>query len=400
MNDVLNVVCWKWKDPRWQSAYSSAQVNTLASMVSRNLKRPHRITCVTDDPSGIDLDIGIVPLWPDLAEMGHCYRRLKAFSKQSLELFGEQFLSLDLDSVIIGELDSLLPEFGSDLPEFKIARDTQPPTPYNGSMFYIRGASRSRVWDEFDPKTSPAKGRALGYCACDQAWIAACLGPNEPTWGSKDGVYSFKNEIVPKFGGTPPKDGRIVFFHGNPKPWDVSTQSRHEWIRDAYKDTRKRIVILGGASCVWDDLARYKPPADCKVMVINDMGMKYQGRVDYWVTLHPEKLWKWQPGREAPLNQDYETIAYRKVDNARVDAVSGDWGGSSGLYAIKVALEKGFDHVVLCGVPMDNQPNIFRPNEAEWKEFKAFRYGWESRLDDIRGKAFSMSGWTREKLNP
>lgn len=394
--NILTVVLWKWKDKRWPNSYSAKHVNLVADMITRNLKIPHRIVCVTDDSRGIDLDIGIVPMWRDFNEIGHCYRRLKAFSKEMKQHFGERFISVDLDSVVTGKLDSLIP--GKDC-EFKIAKDTQPPTPYNGSMFYLKTGSRSQVYEDFSPDVSPEIAAALGYCACDQAWIAACLGGKEQVWTQRNGVYSFKNDIVRKRGkeGQLPKNAKIVFFHGSPKPEQVSYIP---WIKKHYKDNRKRLVVIGGASCVYEDLKNYSPPEDAKVMVINDAGVAYNGRVDYWVTLHSEKLKKWQEQRPASLNQDYISVGCIKNKNVKLDKITKDWGGSSGLFACKVGLELGFDHIVLCGVPMDTRPNIFRPEQGCWPSAIGFREGWEKHLTEIRGKVFSMSGWTKEQLNP
>lgn len=403
MNHVLTVVCWKWKDPKWPNSFDYRQVNTLASMVSRNLEMPHKIVCVTDDAAGIDLDIGIVPMWKDLAHMGHCYRRLKAFSTEAMLLFGPRFLSLDLDSVICGGLDELIPEKGCD---FKILKDTQPPTPYNGSMFFVRHASRTKIWREFNPSTSPQKAAKKGYAACDQAWIAECLGINEPVWTQKDGLYSYRNDIKNTYGGALPDNAKAVFFHGKIKPWQEKTQKAHLWVVEHYKDTRKRLVVIGGADCALNDFNNYSPPKDAKVMVINDMGTKFSGKIDYWVSLHPEKLVKWENERKAKgYNQDYITVGYGNVNQfenrvpKNTDEWTDDWAGSSGLFGAKIGLEKGFDHIVLCGIPMDKRPNMFRPNK-EWLEAQGFRVGWENHWPDLMGKVFSMSGWTKEILNP
>lgn len=397
---MLTIVLWKWNDKRWPTRYKAEHVNTMAAMISRNLKVPHRIICVTDDDRGIDQDIGIMPLWDDLSDIGKCYRRLKAFDKSLSKQFGERFLSLDLDSVVVNDLTGLLD--GIENVTFKAAKDTQPPTPYNGSMFYLKSGFHSDVWDTFDPDIAPALAARKGYCACDQAWMGVVLGENMPVWTQNDGVKSFRNDVIQKQSGILDPNDRIVFFHGNRKPWEPEVQARFPWIPTHYKDGRKRLVVIGGAPCFESDLARYAPPSDCKVMVINDQGCSFPGRIDYWVTLHPEKMHQWQAKRRENdrLNQDYITITYdRPNPQARIDKMTGDWGGSSGLFACKVGLEEGFDHIVLCGIPMDSTPNVFRPGEKVWAEFKAFRTAWVERADDIRGKVFSMSGWTRELLS-
>lgn len=163
----------------------------------------------------------------------------------------------------------------------------------------------------------------------------------------------------------------------------------------------KWLIILGGAPCVWDDFKKCAPPPDAKIMVINDMGTVYKDRIDYWVTLHSEKFGAWQAKRaENKFNDDYVRCGFNPHPTARIDKLFKDWGGSSGLFAAKIGLELGFNHIVLCGVPMTSDPNIFRPNEKTWHEHKGFRTGWEKHWQDLRGKVFSMSGWTKGHLNP
>jgi hypothetical protein len=235
---MLSVVTYKWKPrPGYRSAFGPESVNVLRAMVRRNYAKPHRFILVTDDADGVDSDIEIVPLWDDYAAVpsphgAHqpsCYRRLKAFAVGASALFGPRFVSLDLDCVVTGDLAPLF-----DRPEdFVIWGDTSPRTPYNGSMILMTAGSRRQVWEDFDPKTSPAKGRALGYFGSDQAWIGARLGPHEAKWSQADGVYSYRNDIA-RAGGALPDNARIVMFHGKVDPWSAEAQA-FAWVREHYR---------------------------------------------------------------------------------------------------------------------------------------------------------------------
>ena len=235
---MLSVVCWKWKPThrRYRSTFGPETVNVLASMVKRHYKQPHKFICVTDDPVGIDPDVHVIKLWKEHADVPSphgtlnpsCYRRLRAFSLEAEAMFGRRFVSLDLDCVIV---DDMTPVW--DRPEeFVIWGDTNPTTPYNGSMFLLTAGTRTKVWDKFDPVYSPLRGRSLGYWGSDQAWIAAVLGPNEKRWTRADGVLSYRNEILSKNGGNLPAGARIVFFHGRHDPWHADVQRRHDWVRN------------------------------------------------------------------------------------------------------------------------------------------------------------------------
>lgn len=240
---MLSVVCWLWRPaPTYRSQFAARHVNTLASMVARNYLKPHRMICVTDMPAGIDPSIEIVPLWKDHSRIVHpfgqrnpsCYRRLKAFSPEARDLFGERFVSIDLDCVITADMVPLW----DCTDEFKIWGDTNKTTPYNGSMFIMNAGARRQVWEQFNPDTSPHHTRKLGYFGSDQAWIAACLGDREARWTKADGVYSFRNEIKNKFvGGTQmplPRNARVVMFHGREDPWGAMAQTL-PWVRRHYR---------------------------------------------------------------------------------------------------------------------------------------------------------------------
>ena len=394
----LKIVLWKWSDPRWPSTYGPEHVNVIADSVSRNLKIPHEIICITDDARGIDPSVGIIPIWSEFSAEGHCYRRLAAFSdsEEMLADLGPRFVSLDLDSCIVGDLTPL---FAGD-EEFKIAKDSQPGTPYNGSMFMLQAGKRPAVYHSY--KADPAGARAMalhhGYAACDQAIIAEVLGVSEATWSVQDGVFSFRNEIMRKHAGKLPDGARIVFFHGRPKPFDPAVLQTHEWVRKNYRRSRRHLLVIGGASCVWDDLKAFGP-VNCDVMVINDMGVDYKGPIKFWASLHPEKFKPiWRPKR-IEGNQDYKTVGYNHHHTPPdADILSDDWGGSSGLFACKMGLEFGYDQITLCGVPMTPTPHYFDKPQDPWSGCSGFRSGWKTHLDKIVGKVFSMSGWTKEIL--
>ena len=77
---LIHVVLWLWSGRRFLwGRYKAAHLNRVAAMIRENLSIPHEIVAITDMPEGIDPSIRIVPLWPDLADQGRCFRRLKLF---------------------------------------------------------------------------------------------------------------------------------------------------------------------------------------------------------------------------------------------------------------------------------------------------------------------------------
>ena len=108
----INVLCMKWG-----TKYSPEYVNTLYSMVNRNLLRSFRFICLTDDPSGLNEKIETFPI-PELSinlsgpERG--WNKLSVFTKPLYDIEGK-VLCLDLDLIITGSLDELFDQPGDVL---------------------------------------------------------------------------------------------------------------------------------------------------------------------------------------------------------------------------------------------------------------------------------------------
>lgn len=236
---IESVVCWKWKKPGYRSSFPASAVNILRNQVARHYPQPHRFVCITDDPTGIDEGIEIVPIWDEHKDIPNptwswgpsCYRRLKAFSADFEEIAGKRFVSIDLDTVITGDLRPLWnrPE------DFVIYASVQARMAYNGSMFMMDTGCRRQVWDTFDPETSPRIANAAGKHGSDQGWIGHVLGPNEATWSAKDGIYAYRWDCLRQRRGRLPPRSRMIVFHGKYDPWDAATQRQSRWIKDYYK---------------------------------------------------------------------------------------------------------------------------------------------------------------------
>lgn len=178
-------------------------------------------------------------------------------------------------------------------------------------------------------------------------------------------------------------------------------------------------LVIGGAECVWDDVDALEAMVgrwSGLVLAVNDVACKrdertgrcWPRRIDHFCTLHAEKVAGWKRQRRelvASLGRSpdwdfYETWSCGK--RAPVDRhFTGMTGGSSGLYAVSVALHLGCERVVLAGVPVDARRNAFR-NETEWKAYRRYTDGWVGRdrvpLPQLAERVRSMSGWTRSLL--
>lgn len=176
-----------------------------------------------------------------------------------------------------------------------------------------------------------------------------------------------------------------------------------------------RAVILGGASCVWDDLAALEEilgrPWNGLVVAINDALPGCVGRVprvDHFVTQHHEKITAWKEvRRQAGGNMDFVTwgciwLTTSSCPGAELtDAVVVPWGsGSSGFHAVTVCELIGVPRV-LCGVPLTNTEHFsgaLMADTGAWLYGERHREPWVHRAERYREGTRSMSGWTAEFL--
>jgi hypothetical protein len=231
---MIQIVCWKWDSgfhTKKGIKFAAKHVNILKSMIDRNITVPYELVCITDDPEGIREDVRIVKLWDDLRDLGGCYTRLKAFSEDMREIIGPRFMWMDLDVVVMDDITPIVMR----QEDFIIWGDTNPTTPYNGSLVMMNAGCRKKVWDDFDRHESPIRGRRLGYVGTDQAWIGAKLGEREARFDMADGVYSFRCHIKQKKLINPPKNAKIIFFHGTSDPSKRDVQMVYPWILEHWR---------------------------------------------------------------------------------------------------------------------------------------------------------------------
>lgn len=174
-------------------------------------------------------------------------------------------------------------------------------------------------------------------------------------------------------------------------------------------------LVLGGASCVWDDVRawehEYGQPWDGLVIAANDIGIHWPGPLHHWASLHSEVLhWQWQPqrtARQASPADSPETWGRPERftgcgSRQLVDHVIQPWGdGSSGMLATQVAHEVGCVKAVLCGIPMTKTAHFAETTEKfadQWHAANGHWRAWKRHKHLFLGWARSMSGRTRELL--
>lgn len=158
-------------------------------------------------------------------------------------------------------------------------------------------------------------------------------------------------------------------------------------------------IVLGSARRVWLDLAEAGGAQGRDVMAVNDIGMHYPGDLTHWYSNDAKMLGHWSDARR-PGYSKAGALHSNNPGRQGVRVWDNLVGGNSAVNAVCVALELGYERVIVCGVPLDETGHYFDPpwintsynNEAEFDE-------WRRRVAYFAGRVTSMSGKTREILS-
>lgn len=157
---------------------------------------------------------------------------------------------------------------------------------------------------------------------------------------------------------------------------------------------------------MWDDINAALDIGEFDGVVAAKLaGVLWPGRLDAWVSLHPERFaGDIEKRRRLGHPPALRLFAHETAsEQAGVSRTSYRWPGqkrsaSSGMFAAKVALEDlGFDRAVLCGVPLDKEAGRL-DKLVFWPGASSFRQGFNEALPRINHRLCSMSGWTMLRL--
>lgn len=229
---MLNIVLF-----HWGMKYEIGYVKKLVAGISRSLHSPYRIFICTDKTNSVGyrgLGVTLVPIWDvGLTSVKGCFARLRIFDPTWQKWIGvqegEQLVSIDLDAIVVGGLDSIL-----DRPEpFVILRDvnTSNPCAQNGSIFALRAGYRPDVWSSFSLEAA----RRVPHFTFpdDQAWFEHKM-PDAAGWvsGPQSGVVGFHKRGWPS-GDDLPSWAKLVVFPGYRDP---SQFSHLGWVQEHWRE--------------------------------------------------------------------------------------------------------------------------------------------------------------------
>lgn len=231
---MLTIVAWKWGN-----LFSALHVNVSAESYRRNLSLEHEFVCVTDDPTGIDRSVRIVPMPTTYANTPRCRRRMQQFSYGFARThLGVRNLHVDLDIVVTGDL-TLIVNRREPIVGWKVGHAGV----YSGSFLLADAGALDGAWQRFsaDPLGYPLSVQARGVPS-DQAMVNHYLQSQPPiaTWTEADGFVSFYGagyERLEHLGVGPnrrelPPSARLVVLGS--ADLDALKDERYPWVRSHY----------------------------------------------------------------------------------------------------------------------------------------------------------------------
>ncbi|PRY92628.1 hypothetical protein BCF33_1479 [Hasllibacter halocynthiae] len=213
---TAQIVCIKWG-----TKYPALYVNRLYGMCARNMDRPFRFVCFTDDAEGIRPEVDCLPLPPldaNVLPSPGQWGKSRLWAAELGDLEGP-FLFVDLDCVVIGPLGDF---FDRGSPQDVIlARDPAKPLHRIGQTSVYRAPvgklASIRAAFLADPLGTQRRFRY------EQRYVTR-MAPGGVRFWPRDWVVHYRRRcrrtfplnyaLPPK----PPKDARIVIFAGHLNP--------------------------------------------------------------------------------------------------------------------------------------------------------------------------------------
>lgn len=229
---MLSVVCWSWG-----GRFAPVYVNRLRSMLARQLRLPHQLYCVTDDSTGIDPAVRVVPMPTEFSDTPRCRRRMWQFAKERRSDFGPRMLCIDLDVVIVDDITSLVAR-----PEPIVCWRVGYADVYSGSFMLLDTGALDGAWRGFERNPDGYLKSTGERNGSDQAMINMYLrGQAVATWTEKDGFVTWFGDgyAAKEHHGMGPnrpqltRGARIVVLGSADK--HVMDEGRFDWIREHWR---------------------------------------------------------------------------------------------------------------------------------------------------------------------
>ena len=207
--------------------YDARHVNRILKMLRIHATVPVTLTCLTDDPYGIDPDIEIIPL--KHSELTGWWHKMQIF--QWTQTQKEPVCYIDLDTVIVGNIDPLASYNGrfAILSDFFLGKPN-----YQSSVMLLQGGFGKELADGFFADThkamrehAPDVAPKLGKWG-DQYYIERHMPEADYLQDLFPNMFlSFKADVAQR--GIVPHGASVICYHGLPRPFHYAGTLADSW---------------------------------------------------------------------------------------------------------------------------------------------------------------------------
>jgi hypothetical protein len=166
----------------------------------------------------------------------------------------------------------------------------------------------------------------------------------------------------------------------------------------------RRCLVLGSASCLWLDVdAALSVGEYDAVIAVKRTGIVWPGPLYSWVSLHPDWMVDYAAQRAERGHPPAREIVAHEMRPGIDRVANHKWpeqttrSGASGMFGVKVAIEDGFDRIVICGMPMSQQIGRI-DGRRTWHSARTYQPAVLQAVHHMKDKVRSVSGWTMELL--
>lgn len=253
----VNFLTFFWYK-KYGRRYTPAHVDILFRALTEYCDFPFSFYLLTDRSLDVDLEIKQLKLWGDYKSERGCWRRLRAFNRETMS-FLPHYFAIDLDVVLFPGFPELVRKVYNN--DFTMCLSEHPAFPdslYSGTMWQVGDLDTvdRLIWQEFQilrdkPENKPIKNltknlKSKGYAGSDSALFSYLFKDKDiHNIGSKDGIYSYATKIVAEGLTEPPADTKVVLFNGRKIDYLHSeTSSRHKFISNYLEKFNKQKAAI------------------------------------------------------------------------------------------------------------------------------------------------------------
>jgi len=230
---MIDIVCFKWGDK-----FGPAYVNRLAEAIERHVTVPHRFICYTDNSYGVKCETR--PFLTDLPYWWYIIGLTNPDHDHS-----EKTIYMDLDTVITSNIDDIV---SLDVP-FATISDFYAPNGLQTAYIMWNKEVGAKIWNFFQSKYKPEDYKDLCRSAVGgtNQFLEECMGVRRLNRSPNAGVpgvavnrlqehfpgtcISYKCHVVKNNWDQLPDKTKMVFFHGEPMPHQVTT----DWMNEHWR---------------------------------------------------------------------------------------------------------------------------------------------------------------------